>query len=103
MNNLTEDIRSDLTKIFTERHEQPIQEENGLTVDSGMFLDWFFSDKDDYMWLANDILEQVKKGTNVVVKTSAQSIFNSAEYIPGNLVQGGDENREYPPDELTLV
>ena len=100
MANLTEDIRSDLTKIFSERNEV-VAEDNKLTVNIQSFIEWFFSERDDYIDFAVGIVNSLNKGEPVII--TPESLFNSAQYVPGWIVNGGDHDKEYSPSELTLV
>lgn len=95
-----EDIRDDLTKIFSERNEV-VTEDSDLTVTFQDFIEWFFVGRSDYINFAAGIVKSLKEGDSVTI--TPQSLFDDAEYIPGHIVDGGDEDKEYSPSELTLT
>ena len=84
-----------------QREFTPINEEpEERSVDFNDFMQWFFSDESDYMAFAQEAIQSIT--ANGFVKYEKIDMFNRAEYVPGNLVAGGDEDGEYNPAELTL-
>ena len=73
-------------------------------VNRKKFLNWYFSDKDEYTILGSSIVSELEDDRRVVV--TAQSILDSCGYIPAFLVinsKAKDRDKEYEPNEIELV
>ena len=53
-------------------------------VNANDFLDWFFSEREDYTNLGMTIVEELK--TEKTVRTTVKSIFDQCGYIPSHLL-----------------
>lgn len=91
----------ELAGIFKSSVEEVINEEpESMSVDFNDFMQWFFTEDEDYLSFASEAIQSIK--ANGFVKYEKIDMFNRAEYVPGRFVTGGDEDGEYHPSELTL-
>jgi len=95
------DRLKELAGIFRNDTEEVINEEpEPMSVDFNDFMQWFFTEDEDYLSFASEAIQSIK--ANGFVKYEKIDMFNRAEYVPGRFVTGGDEDGEYHPSELTL-
>lgn len=71
------------------------------SVDSGRFLNWYFSDVDDLQNWADNLLEELR--VTGKVSTSTQSIYDSCGYIPQHICNNSDGQNEYHPSQVELI
>lgn len=64
------------------------------------FLDWYFSNHEDVMLFARNIILELR--TNGFVKESIQSLLNRFGHIPGCICEG-EPKGEFDPNDIELI
>lgn len=74
-----------------------------LTVKASRFLEWFYSDNDDYKALGRDIVNMFKSQghVNLIVR----EVYDSCGYISSCIVDGyvGDFETEFDPSDVEFI
>ena len=74
-----------------------------LTVKASRFLEWFFSDDDDYKALGRDMVNMFKSQghVNLIVR----EVYDSCGYIPSCIVDGyvGDFETEFDTSDVEFI
>ncbi len=70
-------------------------------VNKNDFLDWFFSDNEDFINFGNHIKSQLKKEgfTSITIR----SLFDDCGYIAGDLIEDNKEGKDYSPKDCELI
>lgn len=72
-------------------------------INRSRFLSWYFSDEDDYIKFAKDVVSNLEDANTVTV--TAQSLLDQCGYIPAFIVIGeeNDTQTEYEPNQCELI
>jgi hypothetical protein len=65
------------------------------------FLNWYFSDHDDLLMFAKDMLSELQ--SNGFIKESVQSLLDRCGYVPGYISENADDNEEYDSGDIELI
>jgi hypothetical protein len=72
-----------------------------IKVKESDFLSWYFSDHEDLMAFAKNMITELQ--SQGFVKESVQSLLDRCGYIPGHLSENPDDDKEYDPEDVELV
>ena len=77
-------------------------------VNNSKFINWYFTDKDDYMTIAGEIVNQLLFDGSAT--TTTQELMDSCGYIPKHIVENNEEcvllqdaDGEYQPCDCKLI
>jgi hypothetical protein len=65
------------------------------------FLNWYFSDHDDLLMFAKDMLSELQ--SNGFIKESVQSLLDRCGYVPGYISENSDDDEEYDSGHIELI
>lgn len=74
-----------------------------LQVKASAFLDWMYSDQDDYSSFAGQMLYVLRKQGNISI--TIKDIYDAAEYVTSDIVEGytGEYTRDFETSEVELI
>jgi hypothetical protein len=71
-----------------------------VKLKKSVFLDWYFSDLEDYEIFAKNLVSDLKKFGKA--KTSVKELVSGCGYIPGFITEKQD-SKEYDPEKIKLI